>query len=153
MTYRNLKARREGVLHVMDDALLLAKSVLDQLDVSQLATRPAEKVFGRVLLDSCQYYEFQVTDLDDSGERTEIWAETVASGQNRPFFGWNRAKHAVLEAAILATRVAFLPLDEMIADYEKLFVLVEKTGGPAEFEAFRLLDDYVRGIAKRQASS
>jgi hypothetical protein len=36
-----------------------------------------------------------------------------------------------------------LPADEVRADYRKLAVLVEKTGGPAEHEAFRFLESYM----------
>ena len=80
-----------------------------------------------------------MTELDDRDDRTTIAAETVAEGRLRDFFGFNRAKHAVVEAAILATRTAFLPLDEILAEFERLAVLVEKTGGPAEHAAFDLL--------------
>ena len=57
----------------------------------------------------------------------------------REFFGFNRAKHAVVEAAILATRTAFLPREQIMAEYERLAVLVEKTGGERETEAFAFL--------------
>ena len=69
-------------------------------------TRPADVVAGRILLDACRYYEFRVVELDDREDRTTIVAETVAQGRLRDFFGFNRAKHAVVEAAILATRTA-----------------------------------------------
>ena len=72
------------------------------------ATRPADVVAGRILLDACRYYEFRVAELDDREERTTIVAETAAQGRLRDFFGFNRARHAVLEAAILATRTEIL---------------------------------------------
>jgi len=81
---------------------------------------------------------------DDSGERSRLEAEVVHAGRLRDFFGFNRAKHAVLEAAILATRTALLPLAEIEAEYRKLAVLVEKTGGPAEREAFGFLRAYLQ---------
>jgi uncharacterized protein len=144
-TYRNLKAHGEGVLHVTDDVLLLARAAIGQsLDV---ATRPAEVVRGRILSDSCRYYEFRVTERDDREPRATIRAETVAEGRVRDFFGLNRAKHAVVEAAILATRTEFLPPAEILAEYRKLAILVEKTGGVAERTAFDLLTDHVCRIA------
>jgi hypothetical protein len=80
-----------------------------------------------------------VRSLDDSQERTEIHCEVVASGTLREFFGFNRAKHAVLEAAILATRTDFLPAAEILGEFARLRVAVDKTGGPAERRAFELL--------------
>lgn len=146
-TYRNLKARGEGVLHVTDDVLLLARSAIGH--VGDAPTRPAEVVSGRILTDACRYYEFRVVSIDDRAERTTMVAETVASGRLRDFFGFNRAKHAVIEAAILATRTAFLPFGEILADFRRLAVPVEKTGGPLERAAFAMLLDHVRVEARR----
>jgi hypothetical protein len=148
-TYRNLKARGEGVLHVTDDVLLLARAAIGVLLEAEPDTRPASVVEGRILVESCRYCEFRVIDFDDRNDRTTLVAETVAEGRFRDFFGFNRAKHAVVEAAILATRLKFLPLAEVFADYRKFGVLVEKTGGPAEHEAFSLLTGHLHEAARR----
>ncbi len=126
-TYRNLKAHGEGVFHVTDDVLMLAQGAIGR--VEEAPTRPAEVVRGRILTDACRCYEFRVTEIDDREDRTTIHVETVAQGRFRDFFGLNRAKHAVVEAAILATRTEFLSLTSILAEYRKLAVLVEKTGG------------------------
>jgi hypothetical protein len=78
-----------------------------------------------------------------------IAVETAAQGRLRDFLGFNRARNAVVEAAILATRTEFLPLDEMLADFRKLAVLVDKTGGPRERAAFTLLHRHVHDAAVR----
>jgi hypothetical protein len=152
-TYHNLKARGEGVFHVTDDVLLLAQTAIGVAVAPAPATRAADVVAGRILLDACRYYEFRVAELDDRQERTTIVAESVAQGSLRDFFGFNRARHAVLEAAILATRIEFLPLEEMLADFRKLAVLVDKTGGPKERAAFTLLHRHVHDAAVRQGIS
>jgi hypothetical protein len=146
-TYRNLAATGEGVLHVTDDVLMLARSAIGRLEPGSLATRRAAVVRGKILLDACRYREFRVTDIDASRERVTINAEVVAEGRLRDFFGLNRAKHAIVEAAILATRADFLPLAGILDDYRKLAVLVEKTGGGAERAAFDLLESYIREVA------
>jgi hypothetical protein len=140
-TYRNLVAHGEGVLHVTDDVLLFAKAAVNRLETPPL--RPAEHVAGWVLPDACRYYEFRLMSRDDSGERSRLEAEVVHVGRLRDFFGFNRAKHAVLEAAILATRTAFLPMDGIEGEYRKLAVIVDKTGGTAEREAFTFLLAYL----------
>jgi len=145
-TFANLTAHGEGVLHVSDDVLLLAQSAVGLLDPLP-PLQPARKVRGWVLADACRYYEFRVADRRDAGpteERARFEAEVVQSGRLRDFFGFNRAKHAVVEAAILATRTAFLPLDEIESEYRKLAVLVEKTGGVQERAAFELLRRHVQ---------
>jgi hypothetical protein len=64
-------------------------------------------------------------------------------GRLRDFLGLNRAKHAVVEAAILATRVAWIAPQEIRDAMARLAVLVEKTGGPSERRAMAFLIDYV----------
>jgi hypothetical protein len=146
-TYQNLKERGAGVFHVTDDVLLLAQAAIGAAPSPAPTTRKADVVNGQILVDACRYYEFRVIELDDREERTSIVAETVAQGRLRDFFGFNRAKHAVVEAAILATRTDFLPLDEMLREFRKLAVLVDKTGGPRERAAFTLLHRHVRDTA------
>jgi hypothetical protein len=142
-TYHNLKAHGEGVLHVTDDVLLLARAAVGELEPLPVLF-PATQVRGFVLQGACRYYEFLVRSLDDRQERVEIEAEVVRVGWLREFFGFNRAKHAVVEAAILATRIHLLPRDDIEAEYRKLAVLVDKTGGSQEHEAFAFLQNYVQ---------
>ena len=146
-TYRNLLAYPEGVLHITDDALLIAKAALGAVDPLP-AMKPAEKVRGFVLTDACRYFEFCVRSVDDSGERVSIDAEVVHTGRQRDFWGFNRAKHAVLEAAILATRMHLIPHAEIAAEFQKLRVIATKTGGPAEWEAMDFLESRLRAEAR-----
>jgi hypothetical protein len=149
-TYLNLKARGEGVLHVTDDVLLLARAAVGPLNPPP-PMLAASLVAGKVLADACRYYEFRAVAMDERQERVRIEAEVVHAGRLRDFFGFNRAKHAVVEAAILATRIHLLPRSEIEAEFRKLGVLVEKTGGSQEREAFAILRDYVeRGPARER---
>ncbi len=142
-TYRNLTDHPEGVLHVTDDVLLLARAVAGRVEPCP-PLRPAEAVRGWVLEDCCRYYEFRVLSRDAARERAELLAEVVGFGRVRDFFGFNRAKHAVVEAAILATRLHLLPHAEIEAEFRRLAVIVDKTGGPKEQQAFALLADVIR---------
>lgn len=144
-TYRNLKRTGQGVLHVTDDVELLARTAVGKL-IPLPKLLPARRVQGQILADACRWYEFQVRSIDDRHERTTIIAEVVETGRIRDFFGFNRAKHAVLEAAILATRIKFLPATEILAEFERLAVPVEKTAGPQERRAFEFLAEYVRNL-------
>jgi hypothetical protein len=153
-TYANLKRTGQGVFHVTDDVEMLAQAAVGQVEPEPpmmstvlMAGQPFE---GRIICGACRWYAFQVTSLDDRQERTRIEADVIASGVLREFFGFNRAKHAVLEAAILATRTAFLPADEIQADLRRLRPLVEKTGGPAEHRAFAFLADFIEQACRGQ---
>jgi hypothetical protein len=141
-TYQNLKHNGQGVLHVVDDVELLAHAAVKRLDPLP-PLQPASAINGVILSDACRWYAFRVTELDDSEERTRIACEVVDRGRLRDCFGFNRAKHAVVEAAILATRTAFLPADEIRADFDRLAVIVEKTAGDQERRAFHFLRDFI----------
>ena len=142
-TFRNLQAVPSGVFHVVDDVLLLAQAAIGRLPAVP-PTFPAEKVTGVVLSQCCRWYEFLVETVDDSKERAEIRARVVHTGRIRDFFGFNRAKHAVVEAAIHATRVGLISREEILAEFARLRVPVDKTAGPRETEAFALLEQFVR---------
>ncbi|NOY30049.1 MAG: DUF447 family protein [Planctomycetes bacterium] len=131
-TYQNLKRTSHGVFHVTDDVLLFAQAALGQPD-------PLPSLDGLVLIDACRWYAFEIKSLDDSQERTEIVANTVKSGCNRDFLGFNRAKHAVLEAAILATRVHLLPAADIRAELKRLESPLQKTASSEEKKAFAFL--------------
>ena len=141
-TYQNLKRTGQGVFHVTDDVWLLSQAAVGTPDpVPELV--PADGVEGFILAAACRWYAFRVRELDDRQERTHIVASVVAEGRLRDFLGFNRGKHAVLEAAILATRVGILPAEEITRELKKLAVLVEKTGGEPVRRAFAFLDAHV----------
>jgi hypothetical protein len=150
-TYRNLKRSGQGVFHVTDDVEMIAQSAVGDLEpLPEMFSVP--EVEGRILAGACRWYALQVAELDDRNEPTEILCEVTAAGRLRDFFGFNRAKHAVLEAAILATRTEFLPAAEILSEFERLIVPVRKTGGPAEQRAFTHLHDYVRARCRADDS-
>jgi hypothetical protein len=67
----------------------------------------------------------------------------VHRGVLREFIGFNRASHAVLEAAIYATRMHLLPRAFIDSEFARLQVIVDKTAGPREAEAMALLTEFV----------
>ncbi|MBX9681741.1 MAG: DUF447 family protein [Gemmataceae bacterium] len=141
-TYRNLKEHGEGVFHVTDNVLLLAQAAVGEVNPVPEVER-ATYILGYILSECARFHEFRTTKIDDAQDRTTIEAEVVHSGSRGDLLGFNRAKHAVLEAAILATRTMLIPREEIDAEFRKLKVIVEKTGGPQEHAAFRHLEDYV----------
>jgi hypothetical protein len=148
-TYGNLKASGCGVFHVTDDALMLARGAIGQ--VKDAPTRPADHVDGVVLTGACRYYEVLVDDLDDREDRTTIRCRVVHVGRLRDFFGFNRAMHAVLEAAILATRLHLTGAAPVLAEFARLNVIVEKTGAPAEAQAMAELTAFVEAYQPHAA--
>lgn len=144
-TYQNLKRNRVGVFHVTDDVDLLARAAIGKLATTpKMLDDPAD---GLVIANACRWYAFEVTSLDDSQQRVEIECSVTEHGRLRDFLGWNRAMHSVLEAAILATRVGFLPLDEIMFQLEPLKAIVDKTGSEKELACFQFLAEYIKASA------
>jgi hypothetical protein len=139
-TFRNLTATRAAVVNLTDDAMLFAQGAISS---PQFPSVPASVVKGVVLGAACSWRELEVLTIDATPPRSRIEARVVHRGVKREFIGFNRAKHAVLEAAILATRTHLLPADQIRDEYARLQVLVDKTAGPREREAMELLTRYV----------
>jgi len=140
-TFRNLVATRAAVLHLTDDVLLFVEAALGE---PRFSWQPAGTVRGAVLDDACSWRELEVLAVEDTPPRARIVTRAVRTGHGREFLGFNRARHAVLEGTILATRLHLLPADEVAAQFARLAVPVEKTAGPREREAWAWLTAFVR---------
>ncbi len=140
-TFRNISASRAAVVNLTDDAMLFAQGAISS---PQFPWVPASLVPGAVLEAACSWRELEVLTIDATPPRSRIEARVVHREVRREFLGFNRAKHAVLEAAILATRTHLLPADQIRDEYARLQVLVDKTAGPREREAMALLTQYVQ---------
>ena len=141
-TFRNVSAGRTAVINLTDDALLFAQAAISS---PQFPSFPAMVVRGVVLEAACSWREVEVVRLDDTPPRSRIDTRVVHRGQRREFLGFNRARHAVLEAAILATRTHLVPPAQIQEDFARLQVIVDKTAGPREQQAMALLTEHVRG--------
>jgi hypothetical protein len=139
-TFRNVRATGTAVINLTDDVLLFARSAIAS---PQFSWTPAAAVRGAVLDAACSWREIQAVSIDDTPPRSRIETRIVHRGTRRDFIGFNRARHAVLEAAILATRTHILPPQQIREELARLAVPVEKTAGPREREAWALLRDYV----------
>jgi uncharacterized protein len=140
-TLRNLEATSAGVVNLTDDILLFTQAALDD---PHPPTRPAAAIDGAVLADACSWREVTVEAIDCSAQRARVTARVVGRGAGREFLGFNRARHAVLEASIIASRARRLPADEIRAELARLQVLVDKTAGRREREAMELVREHVR---------
>jgi hypothetical protein len=140
-TYRNVLATRAAVVNLTDDVRVFARAAISN---PRYQTIPATVVRGVVLADCCSWRELTVRAIDSTPPRSRITMAVVHTGVRREFIGFNRARHAVLEAAIYATRLHLLPRDVVEREMQRLQVIVDKTAGAAEVEAMALLSDYVR---------
>ena len=140
-TYRNVVATQVAVVNLIDDVRVFARAAISNPDCPVV---PAAVVPGVRLADACSWRELEVSSIDSTPPRSRMETRVVHRGVHREFIGFNRARHAVLEAAIYATRVHLLAREFILSEIERLQVIVDKTAGPHEFEAMSLLVEYIR---------
>ena len=155
-TYRNLTTSGEAVVNVTDNVLVFAKSALS---TERFECLPARSVRGVVLREACSWREVRVEGAGAASPvsaspviaspvtggvgRAEILARVVGRGEGRPFVGLCRAKHAVVEASILASRFRRLPHADLRRELARLEELVRKTGGVEERDAMDFIRTYL----------
>ena len=87
--------------------------------------------------------ELKVQRIEEDEQRPRFHCRVVHQATHAPFLGFNRAQGAVIEAAILATRLHMLPRHKVEAEMAYLEIAVAKTAGPAEQEAWNWLAEKV----------
>lgn len=148
-TCQNLRRAGQAVFHVVDDVELLARAAVDRIEHAP-ALLACQALDGCVLADACRWYALRVRDWQPDGERNLVTCDVVASERLRDFVGLNRAKHAVVEAAILATRLGRIDAGEVRDQLQRLAVLVHKTGGEQEQRAWKFLEEYIHDARTKQ---
>ena len=140
-TLRNLRRHGEAVVHLTDDVLLFVEAALGR---PRPALRPASAIDGSVIEEVNAWREVVVTEIAPAeGElpRSRVRARVVARGTgSRQPLGLCRARHAAVEASILASRLRWLGAAHVWTELARLQELVDKTAGPRERAAM----DYVR---------
>ncbi len=143
-TFKLLRARPTAVFHVVDDVLPIVQTALN-LAVELPFERHSSGDW--IIADCCHWFQLQVVDWDVASERSVAKARVIDLGIKRPFWGWNRAKHAVLEATILATRLHLADRHAIADDLATLRKAVEKTAGEREWTAWNLVQAFIERSA------
>jgi uncharacterized protein len=142
-TFANLQRTGVAVFHVTDDVELLAAAAIGRIPTSPAYTSidPAPHF---ALADCCRWFALRVTRSETEPPRATFHCQVIESRSVRDWFGFNRAKHVIVEAAILATRIGILPDDEIRSELARLAIPIQKTAGDQENRAWQLLSDHFR---------
>ncbi len=140
-TYDNLIATRRAVIHVTDDARLFAWAAVNAIEPNAAFdyVQPIDDGGYYVLKHCHRWFAVEINGISGKEPRIDMQCRIIKSGLGGPFFGFNRAKHAVIETAILATRTDLLPAKQIREEIDRLRPLIDKTAGREEHEAFDLL--------------
>jgi len=135
-TLENVLAGRCAVVNYCDDVRVFAGCLTGRRD---WPTLPAQRVAGVRLAGALAHAELELERIEDDAQRPRLLCRVVHEANHSPFRGFNRAQAAVIEAAILTSRLHLLPADKIDAELRYLTIAVDKTAGPAEREAWEWL--------------
>jgi uncharacterized protein len=140
-TYRNLVSSGHGVANLTDNVLAFVQCGLYDAILPHCT---AERVPGVVFKEACSWLELAVISQRGTEERAELQCRVVYKGRRKDFLGFCRAGNAVIEATILATRLAFTDRQKVDQALNHYIKIVEKTGDEREKQAIRLVHNYIR---------
>jgi uncharacterized protein len=133
LTLDNLRESPFAVANYTDDVLVFAGCLTGR---RQWSTKPATKVPGAVLEQALAHAELRVADVVEDELRPRFRCAVVHEETHRPFRGFNRAQAAVVEAAILVSRLHMLPPEKIEREIAYLQIAIDKTAGPRERQAW-----------------
>lgn len=146
-THDNIVATGHAVLNIVTDTRVFAGCVTGR---REWPTLPAEKIAGVRLACALSHVELTLAERRDDAQRPVLHMARVHETLHAPFLGFNRAQAAVIEAAVLVSRLHMLPAEKIDAEMRYLQIAIDKTAGPAEHEAWGWLCD---AVARHRAAA
>lgn len=148
-TLNNLEHSGEAVVSLTDDVRVFAGCLTGRYDWPLL---PAVKVRGQYLEAALSHLELTVERVEDDEQRPKFYCRLQHEAVHAPFRGFNRAQAAVLEAAILVSRLDRLPHEKITAELEYLQIAIDKTAGQRELQAWGWLMERIQGHTDQAAT-
>jgi hypothetical protein len=135
-TLDNLRSQPFLAASHVDDVRIFAGCVTGRRDwpLAPSTTIPVPRLAVAV-----SHWELQVVAVEEDPQRPRFRCAIVREETHRPFQGHNRAKSAIIEAAILVTRLNRLPRAKIESEVAYLKIAIDKTAGPEELEAWSWL--------------
>lgn len=149
-TLDNLRAVPFAVANYTDDVRVFAGCLTGRRD---WPLRPASRVPPPRLAATLAHAELEVASVREDELRPRFHCRVVHLENHAPFRGFNRAQAAVVEAAILVSRLSMLPREKVDRELDYLRFAIDKTAGPAEREAWDWLMAAVAAHYNPDASS
>jgi hypothetical protein len=146
-TLDNLLATSAAVINYCDDVRIFAGCLTGRRD---WPLQPAEKITGQVVKGALAHSEVELIRVEEDPTRPKLFCKAVHTVNHAPFKGFNRAQYSVLEAAILISRLNWLPLEKIESECAYLRIGLEKTAGDRELEAWgwimAVIENHKKGL-------
>lgn len=139
-TLDNILATENAVMNLTDDVRVFAGALTKRQAWTLL---PASKLTGFRLADTLAHKELKLVKVIDDALRPQLFMEILHADQHQAFNGFNRAQAAVIELAVLVSRLTRLPMEQIKQDITYHTIAIEKTAGARELEAWGWLMEAV----------
>jgi len=139
-TLDNILALKAAVLNILVDPRVFAGCVTGR---KSWPTQPAARVPGVRLEAALSHVELALTQAGDDPQRPHLRLSRVHEVMHKPFIGINRAEAAVVEGAVLVSRLHMLPQDKIDTEMRYLQIAIDKTASPEAHEAWGWLQQAV----------
>ncbi len=137
-TLENLRQAPFAVANLTDDVRVFAGCLTGRRD---WPLTPANIVAAPRLGTTLAHLELVVTEVREDALRPRFVCRVAHRAAHAPFEGFNRAQAAVIDGAVIVSRLHMLPRAEVEAELARLEIVVGKTAGFAEAEAWSWLKD------------
>lgn len=141
VTLDNLRAVPFAVANYTDDVRIFAGCLTGR---TQWPTTASVGVPVPRLASALAHAELAVARITEDEQRPRFHCGVVHLASHAPFRGFNRAQAAVIELAILASRLHMLPREKIESEMAYLEIAISKTAGAAEQEAWGWLVAKIR---------
>jgi hypothetical protein len=135
-TLDNVLATGCATVNLSDDVRVFAGCLTGR---QNWPTLPCVRTPGVRLNGALAHRELKLASIEDDAQRPRLYMDVVYEQTHGAFKGFNRAQAAVLECAILVSRLHMLPAEKIDAELKYLEIAIDKTAGPAEREAWSWL--------------
>lgn len=132
-TLNNILHSKSAVINYCDDVRVFAGCLTGRREWPLL---PTESISGQYLASALSHKELELVRIEDDETRPKLYCKAVHTVNHSPFQGFNRAQFAVLEAAILVSRLNMLPIEKIESEIDYLSIGLNKTAGEKELEAW-----------------
>ena len=147
-TLENILVTQHAVMNLTDDVRVFAGALTRR---QAWSLTPAEKVMGYRLTETLAHKELKLVDVREDETRPKLLMDVVHEAQHLPFQGFNRAQVAVLELAVLASRLNLLAKEKVLSEMQYLQIAIDKTAGERELQAWGWLTEKVENFYAQQA--
>jgi hypothetical protein len=152
-TLDNALATRRAVLNLVDDVRVYAGCVTGRRGFATVDVQRNGEPRAVRLACALEHTLLRLEEADDDSERPTLVFERVREARHASWRGFNRAQAAVVEGAVLVSRLGLLPPEKIASEMRYLQIAIDKTAGDAEREAWGWLRDAVARHAQAVASA